>query len=147
MVRTRILIGIITLVTVAMLIACGGGGTTGGSPSSSSRPSTGSSPKWYEGGTLHKQSALQWQTASSKDKLATCADFVTGMWQNGDLKPSIASRLSTVEDVRPYAEELVDFLDAVLKRDPDAEQNRQRFANQTVAATAAIGMVTMGWAK
>ena len=43
--------------------------------------------------------------------------------------------------------ELVDFLDAAFKPDPDRIQNRKLFANQTIAGTAAIGMVTMGWAK
>jgi len=119
-------------------------------PSNSSRPRSSSSiptRKWYEGGTLHNASALEWQTASSADKLATCGDFVTQMWQNGDLKPSIANNISTVDDVRPYAPELVDFLDAAFKRDPDPEQNRKLYANQSVSSTAAIGMVTMGWTK
>ena len=109
--------------------------------------STSNTKKWYEGGTLHKKSALEWQTAPSRDKLATCADFVTTMWQNDDLKPSISKRLSTVDDVRPYAQELVDYLDAALKADPDPEQNRKLFANQTVSSIAVAGMVTMGWTK
>lgn len=102
---------------------------------------------WYQGGTLHSKSALEWQTAWAADKLATCADFVTKMWTNGNLKPSIANNISTVDDVRPYAEELVDFLDAAFKPDPDPEQNRKLFTNQTVSSTAAIGMITMGWTK
>lgn len=105
------------------------------------------SKKWYSGGTLHNKSALEWQTASSEDKLATCGDFVTKMWQNGDLKPSIANNLSTVDDVRPYAKELVDFLDGAFAPDPDPELNRILFTNQTVASFAAIGMITMGWAR
>lgn len=103
--------------------------------------------KWYEGGTLHKKSGLEWQTASRENKLATCADFVATMWQKGNLKPSVANRISTVDDVRPYALELVDFLDAAFKSDPDPEQNRKLFTNQTVGSFAAIGMVTMRWAK
>jgi tetratricopeptide (TPR) repeat protein len=103
--------------------------------------------KWYEGGTLHKKSGLEWQTASRENKLATCADFVATMWQKGNLKPSVANRISTVDDVRPYALELIDFLDAAFKSDPDPEQNRKLFTNQTVGSFAAIGMVTMRWAK
>ena len=103
--------------------------------------------KWYIGGTLHKKTALEWQTASPQDKLATCGDFVTGMWQNGDLKPSIANNLSTVDDVRPYAQELVDFLDAAFKPDPDPEENRILYANQTVSYFAATGMVMMDWTE
>ena len=141
---TRILTGITILIAIAMFIACGGGGNT---TSNSPTPGAASTPKWYEGGTLHKKSALEWQTASSTDKLATCGDFVSGMWQNGNLKSSMTNRLSTVDDVRPYAQELVDFLDAAFKTDPDPEQNRKLFTNQTVSSTAAIGMVTMGWTE
>lgn len=141
---TRNLTGITTLITVAMLIGCDDAGSN--SRSSPTR-GVGSAPKWYKGGMLHNKSALEWQTASSKDKLATCADFVSAMWQDGQLKPSIANRLSTVDDVRPYAQELVDFLDAAFKPVPDPEQNRKLFTNQMVSSTAAIGMVTMRWTK
>jgi hypothetical protein len=126
-------------------------GNSGTSRPSTGTPSTGTPgttvKKWYEGGTLHNKSALEWQTASRDDKLATCGDFVTKMWQGGNLKPSIADKLSTVDDVRPYAQELVDFLDAAFKPEPDSEQNRMLFTNQTVSGTAAIGMVTMDWTK
>jgi hypothetical protein len=119
------------------------------SPVSSSYSSSvrNSTRKWYQGGTLHKKSALEWQTASRKDKLATCADFVTTKWQNGDLKSSLTNRLSTVDDVRPHAHELVDFLDAAFEPIADPEQNRRLFANQTVSGTASIGMVMLGWTK
>jgi len=114
-----------------------------------STPSTGGSSmptkKWYEGGTLHNKSALEWQTASREDRLATCADFVTKMWQDGNPRPAIADNLRTVDDVRPYAQELVDCLDAAFKPDPDPEQHHRLFTNQTVSGTAAIGMVIMGW--
>lgn len=90
---------------------------------------------WYSGGTLHKATGEQWRRADRADKLATAADFVTSMWQAGNLKPSVAARLSTVEDVRPLAEELVAFLDTALS------------GNQTVAGTASVGMITLGWAK
>lgn len=106
-----------------------------------------SSEKWYEGGTLHNKSALEWQNAARANKLATCADFVTTIWQNGNLKPSIANNISTVDDVRPYARELVNFLDAAFKPNPNPEQNRKLFTNQTVSGAAAIGMVTIGWTK
>ena len=120
---------------------------TGSHSFAPSSTSSKAAKEWYEGGTLHNKSALKWQTASTADKLATCADFVTKMWQNGDLKPSISDNISTVDDVRPYAQELVEFLDAAFKPDPDPEQNRRLFTNQTVSSTAAIGMVLMEWPK
>ena len=103
--------------------------------------------RWYEGGTLHKKSGLEWQSASRENKLATCADFVVAMWQKGNLKPSVANRISTVDDARPYASELVAFLDAAFKADPDPVQNRKLYTNQTVGSFAAIGMVTLRWTK
>jgi len=33
--------------------------------------------EWYAGGTLHKKNMDEWYRASYKDRLATCADFVT----------------------------------------------------------------------
>jgi hypothetical protein len=145
---THILTSITTLVAIAMFIGCDdGANTTSSSPSSAPTRGAGSVQKWYEGGTLHKKSALAWQTASKKDKLATCADFVATMWQNGDLKPSIANRLTTVDDVRPYAQELVEFLDAAFKPNRDPEKNRKLFTNQAVSSTSAIGMARMGWTK
>jgi len=103
--------------------------------------------QWYQGGTLHNQSAIDWQRGSAEDKLATCGDFVTKMWKNGDLKSEISDNLSTVDDVRPYAQELVNFLDTAFRLDPDPEQNSKLFTNQTVSSTAVIGMITMGWTK
>ena len=32
--------------------------------------------EWYAGGTLHKATISEWKVATSKNKLATCADFV-----------------------------------------------------------------------
>jgi hypothetical protein len=31
--------------------------------------------EWYEGGTLHRKSALEWSKASHADRLATASDF------------------------------------------------------------------------
>lgn len=35
---------------------------------------------WYQGGTLHEANALTWQKASQQNKLATCADFIAGLY-------------------------------------------------------------------
>lgn len=144
--RSPIHRGIAGLIPVVLLIGCGDGYNESDSrlPSPAIAAST---TKWYEGGTLHSKSALAWQAASSSDKLATCADFVASAWQNGKLKPSITTLLSTINDVRPLAEELVEFLDATFRVDPDPTKNRRLFENQTVSGIAAIGMVTMGWIK
>lgn len=136
-------IALLIMIVLALGSVDSGGNGTNSTPSTSSTSGT----EWYCGGTLHNKSALEWQTASRQDKLATCADFVTAMWQKGNLKPSISNSLSTVDDVRPYAEELVEFLDAAFQPDPDPDQNRRMFVNQKVSSAAAVGMVTMGWTE
>ena len=103
--------------------------------------------KWYEGGTLHKAGALDWQKATYRDKLATCADFVAYAWEKGMLKTAIRRKIKTIEDFRPYAIELLKFLDAALEKDPDPAKNQKMYAKLMVSEIAAIGMATMGWVK
>jgi len=38
--------------------------------------SSASAEKWYEGGTLHKATGGEWHRATSRNQLATAADFV-----------------------------------------------------------------------
>ncbi len=111
---------------------------------SSSRTSS-SNKKWYDGGTLHDASALEWQKASAANKLATCADLVTVLKENDALKASISIRITSTDSLKPFAAELVDFLDAAFKPDPDSETNYKMFANQTVSGHTAIGIVLMRW--
>ena|SRR6056297_2240789 len=117
---------------LALLIAC-------------SSEDSGSS--WYEGGTLNDASALQWQDASYSNKLATCADFVATMDSDGQFVASVDNDINTVEDIRPYAEELVTAIDEAFAEEDDPERNRQMYANQSVAETAVILMQLMGWTR
>ena len=130
------------LALLAMLVLATGSEDTnrerGSSPPTQTR-------KWYEGGTLHNKSALEWQLASTDNKLASCADFTARIWKTGSFKPSIATQISTVDDLRPYAQELVEFLDAAFQPDPDPAENRKIFANQKVSESAAAGMILLGW--
>jgi len=58
--------------------------------------------QWYSGGTLHAANGLEWQQANESNRLATAADLVAAVAKGGDTKiPD-----GTVEDVRPYAEQL-----------------------------------------
>ena len=34
------------------------------------------SNEWFKGGTLHKAKIIDWKSATERNKLATCADFV-----------------------------------------------------------------------
>ena len=132
-------------------VGTGTNGTNGPSSSSSPLPVRWdfSTPvgKWYEGGTLHRKTALDWQTASFPDKLATCSASSRECGRRATSnRPSHVPSPPWMTFV-PYAQQLVDFLDAAFKPSPDPEENRRLFANQTVAGFAAMGMVTMGWTK
>jgi len=106
-----------------------------------------SGKQWYEGGTLHNKSAIEWQSASDENKLATCADFIAELWKGDNLTLSIACRLTSEDDIRPYAQALVDSLNATFQPNPDPGENKKLFASQRVAFNAAITMATKGWVR
>lgn len=103
--------------------------------------------QWYSGGTLHTKTCLEWQTASPSDKLATCADFIAKMKDDGNLNSTVTRKLSSIDDIRPFAEKLVDFLDEVARPNPNSAEARKWNAAQNVASMAGVGMIQMGWTK
>lgn len=102
---------------------------------------------WYEGGTLHAASAVEWQQASDANKLATSADLFTVMWQNDHLKPSISQQVNSVDDLRRFSEELMTQLNDAFSPDADAAENARLFTNQQVGETSVLLMFMMGWVK
>lgn len=102
---------------------------------------------WYEGGTLHQANALQWQKASDADKLATCSDLVAAIYKNKSFKPELQQAIKSVDDFRPFAEELVKALNRAFKEDPNTKNNAKIFTNQKVPDTAVMLMMLMGWLK
>lgn len=103
--------------------------------------------KWYEGGTLHKKTALDWQQAQTWDKLATCADFVAHTWKQKEFVPRIQQKIATIEDMQPYAVELLNAIDAATASDPDEQRNRMLFENQSVAELSVASMILMKWTR
>lgn len=102
---------------------------------------------WYEGGTLHQANALQWQVATHRDKLATAADFLTSLWTKHSFKPQIQTRISSVDDLKPLAVEMVKFLDSATEPEADPQKNKQLYVNQKVSSMASMGLILMGWMK
>lgn len=45
-----------------------------------------SAGEWYEGGTLHKATARQWNAATYRNRLATSADFIAAAKAASDMK-------------------------------------------------------------
>lgn len=103
--------------------------------------------EWYEGGTLHNKNALAWQVASQRNKLATCADFVTNMWQKKMLKPSIEKNIVSLDDIKPLAKKLVVALDIAFQKTHNEDDNRKIYTNQRVTDAVVVIAITAGWFK
>ena len=69
---------------------------------------------WREGNTLHGVNGYAWLEASETDKLATVAEILSGTYEQGLLNPEIMSDVNEIDDLRPYAEELVSQTDEFL---------------------------------
>jgi hypothetical protein len=89
--------------------------------------------QWYSSGTLHHASGLEWQQADARNRLATAADMVAAVVKEGGT--NITS--STVEDVRPYAEQLAACITA-------ATQTRAA-ATLPVQDIAALCVASLQW--
>ncbi|VFQ43482.1 hypothetical protein [Desulfoluna butyratoxydans] len=109
--------------------------------------STPTQKAWYSGGSLHQASALSWQDADYADKLATSADFIATLWNGKRFNPTVHNKIQSVDDIKPFAKELVVFLDKATEKNPDAEQNKKVYTNQKVSDMAVMGMMMMGWTK
>ena len=134
----------IVLVCVLVLVGVSFFRGRGDAPSGADE---GPSEGWNKGGTLHNKSAIDWQTASRKDKVATCGEFFTTMWKNGSLTNDTARQLQELNDAHSYVLEIVDELDETFARRPDAQENHQFFKDQAVSAGAMNVMYKKGWLK
>jgi hypothetical protein len=103
--------------------------------------------KWYEGGTLHSNSASIWELASFKDKLATCADFIITLWQYDKLKQSLANDVESIDDLKPLATELVYEIDNFLNIHLKNEKNIKIWQRFNISATAELIINKKGWRK
>lgn len=109
------------------------------------KPAATTGDAWYQGGTLHQASALEWQVASDADKLATAGGLIAIVLESGRLVPMLSERISGLDDVKVLSEKLVVQLNEAFEPDPDPAQNQRMFANQKVASTAVMLMTIMGW--
>jgi uncharacterized protein YgiM (DUF1202 family) len=114
-------------------------------PDSRKRPTSTRGAPWYRGGTLHKANALEWHGASHANKLATCADFITRKWKGKELLPQMTWEIRSVDDIRPFAEELVTFIDDAVAPANGAPADRKLMADTKVADLASSGMFLLGW--
>ena len=117
------ILGLATImcISVIALAAC--------SPSYTPTPEPTPTPTWYEGGTLHGGLAIQWVEASTRDRLATSADFAAA---------ALEGRYSTTQELRLPANEMRNCIDAVVLPEPE-------LPNQQIAEIAALRAFSLGW--
>lgn len=72
-----------------------------------------STMKWYQGGTLQNATVAEWKQAASRDKLATCAYWVS----KTDFKWSDRSEL------KPHAKDLLICIDETISGVPMDKDN------------------------
>ena len=114
-------------------------------PLQAQSPATPQEQKWYEGGTLSKAGALTWQKASYKNKLATCGDIVSMLWNEKILKPDLQKRITSMDDLKYLAEELVKSLDIATAEESDPALNEKMYASQTVSDMSTAIIIAAGW--
>ncbi|MFC6634610.1 hypothetical protein [Microbulbifer taiwanensis] len=103
--------------------------------------------EWYEGGTLSSAGVLEWQSATAENKLASSADFVAVLYQKEMLSPSISGKITSIEDIKPYAVDLATCIEGASEKESDLEKNKRMYANETVASLASICILMMGWGR
>lgn len=102
---------------------------------------------WYEGGTLHAKTGRDWRAASYHNKLATCTDFIAMMWQKKKLEPSMQERIKSIEDIRPFANQLVAALNTTFTDKRVNNELDDVIGGQKISSCAVIYFVTMGWTQ
>ena len=85
------------------------------------------SAEWYEGGTLHKPTLGEWRSASSKNRLATAADFTAAVLKD----------TSTFDEAFRRTPAMLNCINEVAE-DP-------RLDTQETATIAAFCAVLLGW--
>ena len=97
--------------------------------------------EWYEGGSLHGATIDEWRKAAPENKLATCGDFIAALYQSQHLNLPITS----VDSIKPYAQELADFIDSATEEDENDETFNEHINSQTVENFVINGALIMGW--
>jgi hypothetical protein len=75
---------------------------------------------WYEGGTLQKASASQWQAATSQNQLATAGDFIASVSGIADL--ASVTDVATAAELKKKAEDLQVCVNQSIKPETPPEQ-------------------------
>ncbi|UYY86945.1 hypothetical protein [Alcaligenes sp. SMD-FA] len=71
--------------------------------------------QWYEGGTLHDATLLEWKQATPENKLATIADMVSATYNRESFVPLVQNTISSgrMPAIKKIAETLVGQMDEI----------------------------------
>lgn len=71
--------------------------------------------QWYEGGTLHDATLLEWKQATPENKLATIADMVSAAYNRESFVPLVQNTISSgrMPAIKKIAQTLVGQMDKV----------------------------------
>lgn len=111
----------IALIGTLILSSCGG--------NTSNKPANRQTKvdNWYKGGTLHKAKISDWKTATDKNKLATCADFMA----------TVDNSLS-MDELKRRAKSLMSCID-------ESTKGIDNTNNESVSTIAALCLQLMGY--
>lgn len=111
----------LSLIGLLLLSSCGS--------SNSNKPQTNQTTieKWYEGGTLHKAKISDWKSATNKNKLSTCADFM-----------ATVDNSVSMDVLKQRAQALVTCID-------ESTKGLDNTNNESVSSIASICIKTMGY--
>ncbi len=85
------------------------------------------SEEWYQGGTLHKANVKQWKSATQKNKLATCADFM-----------AVADNSISMTELKSRATNLMNCIN-------EATRGLDELNNENVSEMATLCIITLGY--
>ena len=88
--------------------------------------------EWYIGGTLHQSKISYWRNASSRNKLATCSDFVAKI-----PKGRRAAELHGMGKLREMSYEVMVCIDTIAVK--------RQFDNYRVSEVAALCITELGY--
>jgi|GEM_PF-1678946 len=112
---------IASVIGTLFLVSCGG------NSSNSNTQTQVKVEKWYEGGSLHKAKMSEWKSASNKNKLATCGDFM-----------ATVDNTVSMDELKVRAENLKTCID-------ESTKGLDNMNNESVTSIASLCIKTMGY--
>lgn len=98
-------------------------------------------PKWYEGGTLHKATVRAWNNSSYRDRLATSADWFNEITKRNN--PDLKKKLDDLNNdqwlvaLKAFSEQLEGCVSGI------AADGRLISSNDQIAEVAAMCYISM----